>query len=87
MINVLKHLITLSCCIGLATVVQAAPLSSGMACSGNTDLFSSAQACFSQRAHTPDFPWLSLSTRQTHQKKIPPFNPFGTHRSERQVIV
>ncbi len=87
MIKALKHLITLGCCVSLATVVQAAPPSSGMTGLNTNDLFSSTDTPSHHTDSLQQPLLLNLSMRQTRHKKIPPFNPFGKRRRDHQVIV
>lgn len=87
MIKALMPLITLGCCVGLATVVQAAPPSQGMAWLNNSYLFSSTPFD-SHRTDSLPQSQLYLSVRQNRPKKqVPPFNPFGKRRGDYRVIV
>lgn len=87
MIKALTHLLMLGYWTGMASVIHAAPLPSEPSYlretpSLVTPFISSPRSDCAQIPHS-----LDLSTRQTRQKKVPPFNPFGKRRRDRQVIV
>lgn len=88
MIKVLIPLVTLGCCVGLATVVQVVPPSQGMACLNNSYLFSSTPFDSHRTDSLPQSQQLYLSVRHNRPKKqVQPFNPFGKRRGDYQVIV